>query len=1066
MSPRTLLLTALLLSSLGVAKGGPIGKEEASRVANSFLATRQAFTSHHLSLAYSGHSSTATTDDPCYYVFTSETGRGFVIVSGEEQSQQVLGYSDTGTFDAEDIPGGLRYLLDWYADELTITRHPSKKTAIQTTATRAASTSSTNSSPRHAIPPLLTTTWDQKAPYNLKCFMADGTQSLAGCVATAMAQVMNYHEWPVTATPSIPAYTAINGMRYASLPPTTFSWEKMKGAYYPLSKNEDVDASLEAVADLMLYCGHSVEMNYKSDAAGAYTTMIPQALHDIFGFSDEVRELRRSNYNNDVWCDIVYNELLNHRPVLYTGATSSTLTHVFICDGYDGHGLFHINWGAGGKSNGYFSLSSLRPSVLAEEYSAFDNSQRITVGIHPPTTKVDPSPSYLATQQLNTTAGTNTYSKISGVKKSFNYSVTGVVNLVHADAGIGLFSNDSLVEVLSTKSNLRVVRDSAVTMKFTCTFGANLEDGTYEIRGVNRLPGENQWRENLDNNIYFITMEVSNGKAVFTNADAPSGGETSVPVLQVSSFSQVFESGVNPKQIRVVVRNTSNVDFIGTAYLILNNDMSLYEGCFVDAGQEATINFHTDKAAGSYTAKLQAKGNNYNKTFSLGKLTLTEDGSLPILTLENVSFKNISGDIHYGRVIDGSMTLRNETKEDYCGLMSYYIYHHDTDYKYQMSQLVTIKAGESATIPLTFENLEFGDHVSVMDIGDPFTTYYHQSNTWTVTPGFVTWTATGERNATAPPFFARVPETAAAASLEGLSLTGIMPNSNVNTIYYFDRDAIIPASFQGRNVVLGNKAENICLVEGKDYYIPYSFKASYVSATHKPTIGFDGRCGWQTISLPFVVDSIYDTSDSQRQLKWSITTTPSNDGKDLWLRELAGINGDEALFTDVYRWRSNTPYLMAVPDSHWGETCDLVGHTLYLTATNTLVESTASPKVVCGAYEFTGVSGHALPVGAYVLNASGDAFIPASTIATPTSAYLLPMEGATPPPAIHIINHTAHLGDVNGDKEVNIIDVMTTVNVILCKAVNIFIKGNGDLNYDDIIDVSDVMMLVREILSN
>ncbi|MBQ4296249.1 MAG: dockerin type I repeat-containing protein, partial [Prevotella sp.] len=652
-------------------------------------------------------------------------------------------------------------------------------------------------------------------------------------------------------------------------------------------------------------------------------------------------------------------------------------------------------------------------------------------------------------------------------KKTFNYGFSGVVNLVCADAGLGLFRNDTLLEVLTVSPNMRVVRDSIITLKPSSTFGANLKDGNYEVRGINRLPGESQWRNNLDNDKYHVNMVIGEGKAVFSNKEEPSGGGTSEPVLAVSSISQVFESGVNPKQIRVVVRNKSDVDFIGTAYLILNNDKNLYEGCFVDAGQEATLNFHTDKPAGIYTAKLLVKDDNYSQTFNLGKLTLTDEGSLPVLTLVDVSFKNVSGAYHYGRMLEGTMTLRNKTNSDYCGLISYYIYHKDIDYKYQMSQLVSIKAGNSATIPLTFDNLEYGYQVSVIDIGDPFTTYYAASDTWTVTPGFVTWTATGERNATAPPYFARIPETAAAASLEGLSLSSIMPNSNENTIYYFDSDAIVPAAFKGKNVVLGNKAESIHLNEDKDFYIPYSFKAQRVSATRTPSIGFDGKGGWQTISLPFSVDSILDTSNASRQLLWSITTTPSNDGKDLWLRELSSIDGSKAHFTDVYHWRANAPYLIAVPDHLWGKGSDLVGHTLSFCATNTLVESTTSPKVVCSGYEFVSSTNHTLPKGAYTLNDAGKAFTPStSTTTRPTHAYLLPSEGVTPPSTIQIVNHTALPGDVNGDGELNVIDVMATVNVALFKSVNLFIKGNGDLNDDNIIDVNDVMLLVREILSH
>ena len=1059
MRPRKLLLLASLISFYNGAFGEPVGKDKALQVAKDFVSTQHLNLSRNLTLSYKGY---GKTDDPapCYYVFTQEQDKGFVIISGESITKEVIGYSEEGTFDSASIPDGLRYLLEWHSAEVAVARQHSPF-AVQQSSTAAAST--TSHPTRQAISPMLTTTWDQKAPYNLKCFMANGTQSLAGCVATAMGQVMKFHEWPQSSTTSIPKYTASNGMSYNALPPKVFPWDEMKNAYYPLKEGEEADASLHAVADLMLYCGHAVKMNYKPSSAAASSNLVPYALVNYFGYSDDARVIERSKYNNETWCDILYNELLNRRPVLYAGTTSESLSHIFICDGYDGYGMFHINWGASGKSNGYFSLNSLRPSILTEEYTAFDNSQRMVIGIHPPSSTTDPSDTYLATSQLTTSAATYTFDKAAGLRKTITFSFSGVVNYARTDAAIGIFQNGELKETLYSISNLRVFRDTTITRKPTITFGKGLDNGTYEIHGLNRLCGEQEWRINADSRDHFIQLVVKDDKATLTNIGNEQGTGT-VPSLQIVSVGQVFETGVNPKQVRMIVKNTSDVDFIGTAYLILNSDKSLYEGCFVDAGDSTIIDFYTDKPSGSYTAKLQITGNNYNKTFNAGTLVLTNQGSLPRLQMERMTFKNVSGSIHYGRVLDGVISLRNPTTTDYSGLMSYSIHLKDTDNKYQMSQIVNIKAGESADFPLYFENLEFGDKISIVDIGDPYTIYCPTTGIWTVTPGIVTWTASGERVATAPTYHSIVPENAVAASFEGLSLSDVVPNNNENTIYYFDSDAIVPSRFKGKNVVTGNKASYIHFVEGKDFYVPYTFHTSEVSYTRVPESGFDGRGGWQTIMLPFSVDSIHDSSTPGKpSLSWSITNIPSTEGKRLWLRELTSINDDEARFKDVDYWRPNAPYLIAFPDRNWGSSFDLVGHELTFNGYDTDVVKTSACKMTCDGYEFVGITNRQIPSNAYVLNDRGDAFIMNTTKPIePATAYLLPAKqsGANATDTIHIVNHSALPGDVNGDKIVDISDVMTTVNMVVEKVPHIFIHANGDLDQNGEIDIVDVMMLV------
>lgn len=224
----------------------------------------------------------------------------------------------------------------------------------------------------HAIRPLLSTQWSQLAPYNDFC--PEGSPT--GCVATAMAQVMRYYEWPKSVTTSIPAYGG-----YDELPPTTFAWPLMKGGY---GGDESAD-SREAVARLMQYCGHAVQMGY-GQSSSANDETIPSVMRRFFCYDGGVRMVYRSDYTAAEWEALICGELAFGRPVIYIGQRSG-LVHAFVCDGYDGQGLFHINWGWGGYSDGWYRLSALIPPYIGEGDAniadGFSMYQSAIVGLQP-----------------------------------------------------------------------------------------------------------------------------------------------------------------------------------------------------------------------------------------------------------------------------------------------------------------------------------------------------------------------------------------------------------------------------------------------------------------------------------------------------------------------------------------------------------------------------------------------------------------------------------------------------------------------------------------------------------
>ena len=289
------------------------------------------------------------------YVFCLGEQGGFIIVSNDDKTLPILGFSEDGTLDLENMPDEQRAWLQGYADEIAWLQQHSIENPFPDypTNTRA------GSHDKEDIAPMVTTTWGQRAPYNNLCpDYAPGKRAVTGCVATAMAQVMNYHQWPVTETEAIPGYRDGYGVGQTPLEATTFDWENMMDSY---SGSETAEQNT-AVAKLMQYCGYSVEMDYGPSSGTCMFKVVP-AFKNYFDYNSTTTYISRSSYSNDKWEDIIYHELASHRPVLY-GGQSTGGGHAFVCDGYRyeyAADYFHINWGWGGKSDEYYVLSVLDP---------------------------------------------------------------------------------------------------------------------------------------------------------------------------------------------------------------------------------------------------------------------------------------------------------------------------------------------------------------------------------------------------------------------------------------------------------------------------------------------------------------------------------------------------------------------------------------------------------------------------------------------------------------------------------------------------------------------------------
>jgi hypothetical protein len=388
---KRLLLTALLLLSVQLAFTKHIEEEDAKRIGHAFLKanTLLQITSTDLETVYKEKPNgsiinTEINQVVFFYVFNVDT-EGFVIVSGDDSVYPILGYSNEGRFHPHNIPQNVAKWLEEYKNQIryVIDNNISATQEIQNEWAKLAEGSNQNQGEDRDVAPLLQTQWNQSPFVNALC--PSGT--VTGCVATAMAQIMKYWNYPSTGSGFHSYNHQVYGTLSANFGSTTYQWGSMPNI---------VNNSNSAVATLMFHVGVSVDMNYgpsSTGGSGAYVISSQSpvqhcseyALKTYFGYKPTLQGVQRSSYNQTQWINLLKNELDNSRPVLYAGFGSGG-GHAFVCDGYDNNNFFHFNWGWGGSSDGYFQINALNPGSLGAGggTGGYNNGHQAVIGIEPP----------------------------------------------------------------------------------------------------------------------------------------------------------------------------------------------------------------------------------------------------------------------------------------------------------------------------------------------------------------------------------------------------------------------------------------------------------------------------------------------------------------------------------------------------------------------------------------------------------------------------------------------------------------------------------------------------------
>lgn len=388
--------------------------------------------------------------NPALYIF-NKPGGGSLLLSASDKATPVLGYTDSGSLDVGNLPPQLASWLNEYADQIewaeeqAHTIHTSEATFVYPSEWKY-------------IAPLMKTKWDQGAPYN-----QDVYPYATGCVATAMAQIMKYHEWPPIGHGEHSYTDAYGRTMYMDFGAQPFEWDEMldsyKGGYTP--------EQASAVAYLMKACGYSTDMLY-SGSSGTQVELAGVALTTYFDYDGSLEVLQRHQYTHTEWATILYEQLKTVGPVLYTGQSLGYMAHAFVADGYDGDGFFHINWGWSGMADGYYSLDALIPSTQGtggSSYGGYNFTQGMIVNIMKEQTG----------SEFEKNAELTLLGNISGKMESADGSV---IVLTASEASPGNICNNSLVAIEPT-FGIRVEGESGsavYTPMSGCFFGGQVID--------------------------------------------------------------------------------------------------------------------------------------------------------------------------------------------------------------------------------------------------------------------------------------------------------------------------------------------------------------------------------------------------------------------------------------------------------------------------------------------------------------------------------------------------------------------------------------------------------------
>lgn len=588
-----------------------------------------------------------------YYVFNNGQNQGFVIISGDDRAEIVLGYATSGSFDVDNIPCNMAAWLQGYADQIKyIQEHPAQ--SPQKPDFRRANP---------AISKLVTCQWDQGDPFNAECPTVGKKKCVTGCVTTAVSQILYYHAKINGYMPSctdIPGYTTESrGDEMPGLTGTSFDWGNMIDFYNSSATNEQKTA----VAKLFQYVGTGLKAAYDlSENGGTFVwdDMPEIVFKDYFGYGNGIQLIRRTNkIPESEWDNLICNELANGRPVLYSGQSSSGSGHSFVIDGYDGAGKYAINWGWGGYQDNYFALSALNPELGGAGAGAggFNYDQTALVGISPNNVDIysitveetpvlsavaicvaDPSVN-LGGNSINPAdyieyTGTRDGSGNIGLSLRFSYGY----NLYYDyqfNIGFALMKDGAVINGYQNLANINFSGGNySYSIYGTMGFGAGLANGDYQLKLAYKLASDSEWKLCVDADNHILNVRVTDTQIILKVGNvSPTPEVTQAELDELSALYAAQKTAINDKLSALTANETkmntlaSVLSDINTAINGLDSKISAIESKlnseYLTAEQKQTYTIQLDELKAKRTTQITAYSSASGKLESLKSTSST-----------------------------------------------------------------------------------------------------------------------------------------------------------------------------------------------------------------------------------------------------------------------------------------------------------------------------------------------------------------------------------------------------------------------------------------------------------
>lgn len=513
---------------------------------------------------------TRATHSQPYYVFNDGDGEGFVIVASDGRMHEIVGRSSTGSISATDMPPALQAYLESYTDYVK---------ALATSTSHHKVLTSTD-----AVAPLLTTKWNQQHPYNnlAPTLGVGGQRPPIGCVATAMSQVMNYHKWPlkgmgtVSYKPSYQLGELDYGTQQVDFSKSEYAWHKMT------DRNETPEAAA-AVAKLMYDVSVAVRMDYKPTGSGATMERAIDALTDNFDY--DALLVKRNALPSGTFIELLRNELRAGYPVIFSGDPElGGSGHAWVCDGFDKNGLFSMNWGWGGMSDGYFDLSYLNPHHRGEGgdgVGGFNRGQDF-ICVRPKREDARPLPTLRVGLDFNELGWMRADKNVTTKSEGFELTLNNLGNFSSRETylsriAVGVFRrlDEAPIHVFDlgdtyqeTSRHLQY-EASFLEVKERITF-SHLSDGEYYLYPLTKtLDREATWHKTQ--RPCYLKIRIAGHKVtIIERADQPAlrllaqpQGSTEVPSGQWSEY-------------KLHLANTSTLHFRGDLQIVLRGEGKEY----------------------------------------------------------------------------------------------------------------------------------------------------------------------------------------------------------------------------------------------------------------------------------------------------------------------------------------------------------------------------------------------------------------------------------------------------------------------------------------------------------